>query len=166
MSIFREGHGLLFAPGAREKYIASLSEIERKKEEMPRMGTTKAVGESKKAGPDIQSTVINDIQYHKVSDTQDRVLIYVNTMNNPKLLRFKGEPPRIVLDFLNTRNIDKEKYDIKPDANFIKKILIRSYKTPVQKVRVFFDMMPNKTYSVVQKFSKKENRYSFDITAK
>jgi outer membrane murein-binding lipoprotein Lpp len=150
----------------KEKTPVELPIEKKNKKEMLIMGTTKVAGESKKAGPDIQSIIINDIQYYKVSDTQDKVLIYVNAMNNPKLRTLRGENPRIVLDFLNTRNIDKEKYEINTDGNFIKRIRIRSYKKPMQKVRVVFDMMPNKKYSVDQKFSKKENIYSFDIKAK
>jgi TolA-binding protein len=138
----------------------------KKKIEMLKTGTTKVAGESKKAGPDIKSIIINDIKYYKVSDTQDKVLIYVNAMNNPKLQTLNGESPRIVLDFLNTRNIEKEKYEINTDGNFIKRIRISSYKEPLQKVRVVLDMMPNKKYSVDQEFSKKENIYSFDIKAK
>jgi hypothetical protein len=154
------------------KNIESLqAEIQQMKNESLRKEKTSvdtirpAPSESKKAGPDIQSIIINDIQYHKVSDTQDKVLIYVNAMNNPKLQTVKGGTPRIILDFLHTRNIDKQNYDITTDGNFIKRIRIRSYKDPVQKVRVIFDIMPNKQYSVDQKFSKKEKTYSFDIKA-
>ena len=147
--------------------VDMISPVEIKnKKEMLKMETTKVEGESKKAGPDIQSKIINDIQYYKVSGTHDKVLIYVNAMNNPKLQTLRGETPRIVLDFLNTRNIDKEKYEINTDGNFIKRIRIRSYKEPLQKVRVVFDMMPNKKYSVERQFSKKENIYSFDMKAK
>ena len=149
----------------KEKTSVELPIEKKNKKEMLIMGTTKVAEESKKAGPDIQSIIINDIQYYKVSGTQDKVLIYVNAMNNPKLQMLRGETPRIVLDFLNTRNIDKENYEINTDGNFIKRIRIRSYKEPMQKVRVVFDMMPNKKYSVAQKFSKKENIYSFAIKA-
>ena len=149
----------------QEKTSIELPIEKKNKKEMLKMGTTQGAVETKKAVPDSQSIIIKDIQYYKVSDTQDRVLIYVNAMNNPKLLMLKGEPPRIVVDFVNTHHIDKERFDIKTDGNLIKRILIRSYKIPVQKVRVFFDMMPDKKYSVNQKFSKKENIYSFDIKA-
>lgn len=133
--------------------------------EVPKIRTTKAAGKSNKAGPNIQSIIINDIKYYKVSETQDRVLIYVNARNTPKLQTLRGANPRIVLDFLNTRNIGKEKYEIKTDGIFIKNIRIRSYQEPRQKVRLVFDMMPNKKYSVEQTFSKKENIYSFDLKA-
>lgn len=152
-------------PIRKEKAPVELRPGARNKKEALKMGTAKVAEESKKAGPEIQSTIINDIQYQKISDTQDKVLIYVNAMNNPMLQTLRGEAPRIVLDFLNTRNIDKEKYEINTDGNFIKRIRIRSYKEPLQKVRVVFDMMANKRYSVDQKFSKKENVYSFDIKA-
>ena len=153
-------------PEMRQEEFKSIEEYRKNKKEMLKKGTTKVAGESKKAGTGIQSIIINDIQYNKVSDTQDRVLIFVNAMNNPKLQTLKGEAPRIVLNFLNTRNIDKENYEINTDGNFIKRIRIRSYKEPMQKVRVVFDMMPNKKYSVAQKFLKKENIYSFAIKAK
>ena len=148
----------------KDKTSAELPIVKKNKKEILKMGTTKVAEESKKVGPDIQLT-INDIQYFKVSDTQDTVLIYVNAVNNPKLQMLRGETPRIVLDFLNTRNIDKEKDEINTDGNFIKRIRIRWYKEPMQKVRVVFDMTPNKKYSVDQKFSKGENIYSFDIKA-
>jgi hypothetical protein len=149
----------------KEKTSVELPIGIKKKKEILKTETTEVAGKSKTAGTHIQSIIISDIQYYKVSDTQDRVLIYVNAMNNPKLLMFKGEPSRIVVDFVNTRHIDKEKYDIKTEGNLIKRIRIRSYKMPVQKVRVYFDMMPDKKYSVNQKFSNKENMYSFDIKA-
>ncbi|MBN1664342.1 MAG: AMIN domain-containing protein [Deltaproteobacteria bacterium] len=123
---------------------------------------TKVVREDKKAGTDIQST-INDIQYDKISDTHDRVLIYINSMNNPKLQTLRGENPRIVLDFLNSHYMDKKIYKIHTDGNFIKKIRIGAHKEPVPKVRVVFDMMPNKKYSVHQEFSKEDHVYSFDV---
>lgn len=124
-----------------------------------------AAGESEKSGTDIQSIIITDIQYYKVSDMQDKVLIYVNAMNRPRLQTVRGETPRIILDFLNTRNIDKEHYEINTNGSFIKRIRIRSYKQPIQKVRVVFDMKPNKKYAVDQKFSKEEKIYSFEIKA-
>jgi hypothetical protein len=133
------------------------------KKEIPKEATAKMAGESKKAIPAIRSITINDIQYSKVSDTQDKVLIYVSARNNPKLQTLKGENPRIVLDFLNARNIGKEKYEINTDGNFIRRIRIGSYREPLQKVRIVFDMVPNKKYSVVQNFSKEENIYSIDI---
>jgi outer membrane murein-binding lipoprotein Lpp len=148
----------------KDKTSVELHTEKMSKQDILKKGTTKVTRESKKVGPDIQSIIINDIQYYKVSDTQDKVLIYVNAINNPKLQTLRGENPRIILDFLNTRNIDKENFEINTDGNFIKRIRIRSYKEPMQKVRVVFDMMPNKKYSVDQKFSKKENVYSFDIT--
>jgi hypothetical protein len=153
-------------PEMQQEGFKSIEKNMKNKKEMLKMGTTKVAGESKKAGSDIQLIIINDIQYEKVSDTQDKVLIFVNAMNNPKLQMLRGETPRIVLDFLNTRHIEKEKYEINTDGNIIKRIRMRSYKEPMQKVRVVFDMVPNKKYSVDQKFSKKENIYSFDIKDK
>jgi hypothetical protein len=138
--------------------------INNKKETQP-TEQTNVVKVNKKADLGIQSVILHDIQYYKVSDTQDKVLVYVSAMNNPKLQMLVGKNPRIVLDFLNSRNIDKKKYEINTDGNFIKRIRIGSHKEPVQKVRVVFDMMPNKKYSVDQKFSKKENMYSFEINA-
>jgi hypothetical protein len=140
-------------------------DIKKKNKEMPKVGTTSLAQESKHVSQDLKSKIINDIQYHKVSETQDKVVIYVNAMNNPKLQRLVGANPRLVLDFFNARNMDKEKYEIKADGNFIKRIRIRSYQEPMQKVRVVFDMAPKKKYSLERKFSKKENIYSFDIKA-
>jgi len=141
------------------------AEIKSEKE-MQKTRTTKVTNESKKVGPDIQLILIHDIKYYKISETQDRVLVYVNAMNNPQLQTLLGANPRLVLDFLNTRNRDKEKYEIKTDGNFIKRIRIRSYQEPLQKVRVVFDMMPNKKYSIERTFAKKENIYAFDLMAK
>lgn len=138
----------------------------KKKKEMLKMQATEDAGKNKKAGPDIQSIIITDIKYFKISETQDNVLIYVNAMNDPKLQALNGENPRIVLDFLNTRNIVKENYEINTGGNFIKRIRIRTSKEPRQKVRVVFDMIPNKKYSFHQKLSKNENLYTFEIKAK
>jgi hypothetical protein len=135
----------------------------KKKSEMPKTGTTQMAGGTKKTGPDMPSLIIKDIQYYKVSDTQDKVLIYVNAMGNPRLQTLRGDAPRVVVDFLNTRHDGRENYEMNTDGNFIKRIRIRSYKEPLQKVRVIFDMAPNKQYSVDHKFSKKENLHSFDI---
>ncbi len=138
------------------------------KKEQPSVEMLRPVpGESKKkAGPDIQSVIIKDIQFSRISDTEEKVLIYVNAMNNPKIQTVKGEAPRIILDFLHTRTIDKEKYEIAADGTFIKRIRIRSYKEPIQKVRVIFDMVPNKQYAVDQNLLKKEHVYSLVVKAK
>lgn len=149
----------------KEKTSVELPIAAKNKKEIIRIEPAKAAGERKTAAPDIPSFIINDIQYFKLSETQDRVLISLNAMNNPKIQTLRGENPRLVLDFLNTRNIDKEKYEINTEGNFIKRIRIRSYKDPIQKVRIVFDMMPDKKYSVDQQFSKKENVYSFHINA-
>jgi hypothetical protein len=149
----------------KEKTSAELQSENKNKKEILKKGTAKVAGERKKAGPDIRSFIINDIEYHNVSDTQDRVLIYVNAMNNPKLQTLSGENPRIVLDFFNARNMYKEN-EINTNGNFIRRVRIRSHKEPTQKIRVVFDMVPNKKYSVVQKFLKKENIYFFDLKAK
>lgn len=136
------------------------------KRETQKAVTNRVAEEGKKANRDIPSLTVRDIEYSKVSDTQDRVLIYVNAMNNPKLQMLTGENPRIVLDFLNARGFDKGKNEISIDGNFVKKIRIWAHKGPTQKVRVVFDMLPDKNYAVDQKFLKKENIYSFDIKAK
>jgi hypothetical protein len=76
-----------------------------------------------------------------------------------------GANPRLVLDFFNARTMGKEMYEIKAGGNFIKRIRIRSYQEPEQKVRVVFDMVPNKKYSLDRKFSKQEKSYSFELKA-
>jgi uncharacterized small protein (DUF1192 family) len=150
----------------KEKTAIELPIGERDKMEIPGMRKTSAAGEGKKDGPDIQPAILTDIQYSKVSDTLDRVLIYMSASNNPKFQTLGGENPRIILDFLNARNIEKEKYEISTDGNFIRRIRVRSYKEPLRKVRVVFDMIPGRKYSIDRKFSKEENLYSFDIKAK
>jgi len=134
--------------------------------EIPKIKASNVTKESKTAGLDIQPVFIHDIKYYKVSETQDRVLVYVTAMNNPQLQTLLGANPRLVLDFFNTRSRDKEMYEIKTDGNFLRKIRIRSYREPRQKVRVVFDMILNKKYSLERSFSKKENIYSFDLKAK
>lgn len=130
---------------------------------MHNIETIKEVEVSKKVDPETPSIRINDIKYFNVSQTKDKVLIYVNAINNPKIQTLIGERPRIVLDFFNTRTMDKEKYEMNVDGNFIKRIRISSYKEPIQKVRIVFDMMPNKKYSMDRTFSKKDYIYSFDL---
>lgn len=148
----------------KEKTAADMIRPAETKQETQKVVTTRVAGEGKKAGPDINSTIINDIKYNKV-DTQDQVLIYVTAMNNPQLQTLGGATPRIVLDFFNTRNAGKEQYEILADGNFIKRIRVRSYQELRRKVRVVFDMMPNKKYSLERKFSIKENIYSFNLKA-
>lgn len=127
--------------------------------------TTPTAVKSPKSGTDILSTILTDIRYSKISDTHDKVLIYVNAMNDPKLQTLRGENPRLVWDFFNARPLGKDLYEIGANGNFIKRIRVRAYKDPPQKVRVVFDMMPNKKYSVERKFSETEKMYSFDIKA-
>ncbi len=132
---------------------------------IPKIGPAKAAGEGKKAGADAIGIIINDIKYHKVSDSRDKVLVYINTLNNPRLQTLRGVKPRIVLDFFNTRHAGKEQYEIPTEGNFIKKIRIRSFKGPEPKVRIVFDMVLNKKYSLERTFSKKDNIYSFELKA-
>ena len=132
------------------------------KKETLKTGATE--GAVKKAGPDAL-TIIADIKHVRV-DSGDNVLVYVSAMNDPKRQTLNGDNPRIVLDFLNARHIAREIYEIEAAGNFIRKIRVRTYKEPLPKVRVVFDMMPNKKYALEQKFSKDENIYSFDIKAK
>jgi hypothetical protein len=120
-----------------------------------------ALAESKKASPNIQSIMITNIQFQKV-DTQDKVLVHLTATNNPKIQRLVN-PPRIVLDFLNTRNTGKDVFEINADGTFIKRIRVRSYQEPVEKVRLVLDMIPNMKYVIDKKSSPKENTYSIAI---
>ena len=130
-----------------------------------KVGPAKVPGEVKKAGTDAQGTIINDIKYYKVSDSQDKVLVYVSVLNNPRMQTLRGTNPRIVLDFFNTSQVGKERYEIRTEGNFIKKIRVRTYREPQQKVRLVFDMVLNKKYSIERSFSKKDNVYAFDLKA-
>lgn len=135
----------------------------KKKKEGPDPRTAKVAGGKNETGPDSPSMMITQIKYSKVTDTQDHVLIYVNAMNHPKRQTLIGDNPRIVLDFLKARHLEKENDEINVEGNFIRRIRIRTYPEPQQKVRVIFDMIPNKKYSIHQNFLKNENIYSFDI---
>jgi len=150
-----------------EKTAAEVARPVEKKTEKgtPKTGSAKVPGEVKKANIDTQSTIINDIKHYKVSDSQDKIMVHVNALNYPTLQTLRGARPRIVLDFFGSRLRGKEQYEILAEGNFIKKIRIRSFKEPQQKVRIVFDMVLNKKYSLERTFSKKDNIYSFDLKA-
>ena len=133
--------------------------------ETPKQNTAQVAAKGSQAGPDSQSSIVREIRHSKVSDTHDKVLIYVDATNNPKLQTLRGENPRIVLDFSNARLIGKENQEIKADGNFIKRIRIAAHRQPQRKVRVVFDMKTNRTYSLDRNFLEKECVYSFDIKA-
>ena len=99
------------------------------------------------------------------SDTKETVTFQLDGFHPPETFVLKGERPRVVCDFLNTRVQDSVGDRVESDGALVKDIRIAPYGGGAPRVRAVLDLTPGRTYVVKQTFFKKENRYTVTIAA-
>jgi hypothetical protein len=81
----------------------------------------------------------------------------------PETFVLKGDQPRVVCDFMNTRILGSVGNRIESGGALIKDIRIAPYGGGAPRVRVVLDLTPGHNYVVDQTFYKKENRYTVTV---
>ena len=108
--------------------------------------------------------LLKEIRFKKVSDSEERVLFTLNGFYPPEVLALKGEKPRVVCDFLNTRFENTSNRSMETNGNFIQEIRVGIYTSPQRKTRVVLDLAPNQNYDIQQVFFQKENIFLISVS--
>jgi hypothetical protein len=94
---------------------------------------------------------------------KEAIAFQMDGFQPPEAFVLKGDRPRVVCDFLNTRVLDSVGNRVEPRGALVKDIRIAPYGGGAPRVRVVLDLTPGRNYVVDQTFYKKENRYTVTI---
>ena len=112
-----------------------------------------------------RSYFLNAVSMQVLSGTKEAVVFQVDGFQPPETFVLKGERPRVVCDFLNTRARDNIGDRIEPAGSLVKDIRVAPYGGGTPRVRIVLDLNPGSNYVVDQTFYKKENRYIVTVAA-
>ena len=101
--------------------------------------------------------LLEDIQFETPSDDEERITFKLNGTYIPKIFALKGEKPRVVFDFPDTKTARLLNNIINTNGKFIKRIRIGIHGEPHPKTRVVFDLIEDKEIDFKQKFDTKKN---------
>jgi hypothetical protein len=98
--------------------------------------------------------LIKKVVFHETNGQSESVVFYLDGPWLPKAFALKGENPRVVFDFMETRLARSVPSSIAAKGDMIKKIRIGRHSN---KTRVVMDLAPGGTIDFDQKFNEKEN---------
>ena len=124
--------------------------------------TATSENSGKTTGP---SYFLKAVSMQVLSDAKEAVVFQVDGFQPPETFVLKGERPRVVCDFLNTRVRDNVGNRIEPNGALVKDIRVAPYGGGVPRVRIVLDLNPGRNYVVDQTFYKQENRYIVTVAA-
>ena len=121
-----------------------------------------APGSEKAAG---QVYTITSVQVKVEAGKKESIAFQMDGFQPPETFVLKGDRPRVVCDFLNTRVLDSVGNRVASGGSLVKDIRIAPYGGGAPRVRVVLDLSPGQSYVVDQTFYKQENRYTVTIAA-
>ena len=101
--------------------------------------------------------LIEEITFETPSGDEERVIFKLNSVNIPTIFPMKGEKPRVVFDFPDTKPSRILKNTINTNGKFIKRIRMGIHYEPKQKTRIVFDLLPNKEVEFKHDFDTEKN---------
>ena len=101
--------------------------------------------------------LLEDITFEPLSENEERITFKLNGTYIPKIFAIKGEKPRVVFDFPDTKPARVLNNIINTNGKFIKRIRIGIHEEPHPKTRVVFDLLPDKKIDFKQDFDRKKN---------
>ncbi len=107
--------------------------------------------------------LLTDIQFSRVSAKQEQVTFTLNATSIPHIFAIKGERPRVVFDFPDTKPTRVIKNSMMTKGNFIARIRLGIHRQPVPKTRVVFDLQPDKKIDFKQSFDKIKNKLTITL---
>ena len=111
-----------------------------------------------------KSHFIKTITSKIVSENRETVAFELNGFYPPETFVLKGERPRVVCDFLNTRIDDNIGDRIESEGSLIKGIRVAPYGGVAARVRIVLDLSRDRHYEIDQTFYKKENIYLVTVS--
>jgi len=112
-----------------------------------------------------QIYIIKSVRLSVDAGKKEAIAFQMDGFQPPETFVLKGDRPRVVCDFLNTRVIGSVGNRVEPKGTLVKDIRIAPYGGGAPRVRVVLDLTPGRSYVVDQTFYKKENRYTVTIAA-
>ena len=107
------------------------------------------------------TSVLMDIE----AGEKEAIAFQMDGFQPPETFVLKGDRPRVVCDFMNTRVLDSVGNRVEAKGVLVKDIRIAPYGGGAPRVRVVLDLTPGRNYVVDQTFYKKENRYTVTVAA-
>jgi hypothetical protein len=101
--------------------------------------------------------ILENITFESTSASEERITFKLNKPNIPKIFAMKGERPRVVFDFPDTKMSRILKNTINTNGKFIQRIRIGLHKAPNPKTRVVFDLMPDQEVDFKNDFDSADN---------
>ncbi len=101
--------------------------------------------------------LLEDIKFETPSKQEERIIFKLNGAYIPKIFAIKGEKPRVVFDFPDTRTARLLNNIINTNGKFIKRIRVGIHNEPNPKTRVVFDLLPDKEVDFKQDFDPQKN---------
>lgn len=103
--------------------------------------------------------VLESISYEKDDDNAEKIIFKLNGAHIPKVFKIKGERPRLVFDFLDTRYSDLINRITDTQGNLIQGVRVGIHNDP-PKTRVVIDLKPEGDIAFEQDFLERENTLS------
>lgn len=110
-----------------------------------------------------QSAVIESISYESDGAHGETVNFKLNGIHIPKIFAIKGEKPRVVFDFLDTKYSDLINSIIETEGNLVKRVRVGIHNEPVPKTRVVIDLAPSSDFTYEQDFITQDNILTISI---
>jgi hypothetical protein len=107
--------------------------------------------------------VLKEIRFEKVSDTEEKVFFMLNGFHPPEIFALKGEEPRVVCDFLNTRLGNVANRLLDTQGALIQSIRVGVHTSAKFKIRVVIDLAPNQNYDIQQRFFQEESIFLITV---
>jgi len=103
-----------------------------------------------------EEAVLESISYEKDANNSETIIFKLNGTHIPKVFTIKGEKPRVVFDFIDTRYSDLINNIINTEGNLIKGVRVGIHNDP-PKTRVVVDLSPEGEFEIKQDFQEQEN---------
>ena len=112
-----------------------------------------------------QNFYIKSVHLKVLSGEKEAIAFQLDGFQPPETFVLKGEQPRVVCDFLNTRVLDSVGDRVESKGFLVKDIRIAPYGGGAPRVRVVLDLNAGRNYEIDQTFYKQENRYIVTVAA-
>ena len=103
-----------------------------------------------------EGAVLESISYEKGDNDYEKIIFKLNGTHIPKIFKIKGEKPRLVFDFIDTRYSDLINNIINTEGGLIKGVRVGIHDDP-PKTRVVVDIKPEGKFEFEQDFLIQEN---------
>jgi hypothetical protein len=110
-----------------------------------------------------EQKLLENITFAAPSAGEERVTFKLDSPNIPKIFAIKGENPRVVFDFINTRPARLLKNTINTNGKLIRRIRMGLHTEPVRKTRVVFDLATDNAIDFKQDFNPDHNTLTISV---